>query len=176
MENIRKMDQQQNQQQQLWSSLDHLSYRRNCLLPNRLCWNLLKDVHFSNFFIKIILSQFKIDLERRVTFLRADLCKKKPKKVGLKILNCCTVLPKKYDTKDRQHVLLMWDTFIDWLLYRRTDWAMLAWIPDASYVQDAYVHVCEVPWQMYRTHRCFVHVASMCPCMGTAHLPPRWGA
>ena len=62
----------------------------------------------------------------------------------------------------------MWDMFIDWLLYRRTDWAMLVWLADASYVQDAYVRVCEVPWQMYRTHRCSVHVASMCPCMGTA--------
>ena len=86
--------------------------------------------------------------------------------------NCpsrCTVLPKKYDTKNRQHVLLMWDTFIDWLLHRRTDWAMLVWLADASYVQDANVRVCKVTWQMYRTHRCSVHVASMCPCTGTAH-------
>ena len=45
---------------------------------------------------------------------------------------------------------------------------MLIALACASYVHHIYVRVCEVPWEMYRTHRCSVRDASVCPCMGTA--------
>ena len=61
-----------------------------------------------------------------------------------------------YDTKNRQHFCLIRDLFIDWLSGERVE--LCSCPADASYVQC--VRISEVAWEMYRTHRCSVHVAS----------------
>ena len=48
---------------------------------------------------------------------------------------------------------------------------MLIVIAGASYIHYIYVRVCEVSLEIYRTHRCSVHMAYVCPCMSTAHPP-----
>ena len=69
-----------------------------------------------------------------------------------------------YDTKNRQHVHLIRDLFINWLPGERVE--LCSGPRMLGYIQC--VRISEVAWEIYRTHRCSVRVASICPCMGTA--------
>ena len=76
--------------------------------------------------------------------------------------------PDECDTKNRQHVCLIRDLFIDWL-GERVELCSYPWML-AMYISCAHQRLrerCIVPIDV----PCRLH--PMCPFMGTAHLPPQ---